>query len=129
MKYYYDSEAKVPDAIDPETEDVRILEPIDFETMSRSRGASSTLNRQRPAKAECGSLSRHKKTCSKASSSKKEKPSKPESKKLNRLDFDVVKEQQANDQVPDYVASRFDLDIAEVKDAFASVDYRTYKVL
>jgi hypothetical protein len=31
MTYYYDSEARVLLAVDPETEDVRILEPIDFE--------------------------------------------------------------------------------------------------
>ena len=31
MIYYYDSEAKVLLAVDPETEDVRILESIHFE--------------------------------------------------------------------------------------------------
>ena len=31
MKYYYDSEARVMIAVDPDTEDVRILEPINFE--------------------------------------------------------------------------------------------------
>jgi hypothetical protein len=74
-------------------------------------------------------LSKHKKTCSKSSNYGAAKPAKAKSKKLNRLDFDVVKEQQLDEMTADYIAKRFVHDIAEVKDAMASDSYRTYKVL
>jgi hypothetical protein len=131
MTYYYDSEAKVMIAVDPETEDVRVLEPIDFEEEPESKPGKKTD--AKPARAtgkgcpECGSPSRHKKDCSKASSSKVGGSGKPKRQKLSQLDFEVVKEQQRDDATSDYVAKRFNLDPQEVVDAFAS-DNLTFDV-
>jgi hypothetical protein len=130
MTYYYDSEAKVMIAVDPDTEDVRVLEAINFEEDEPERKPvkvkSAPQSAKRPGQGcpECGSKSRHRKTCSKASASKPD--GKAKSSKMSASDFDVVKEQQRDDMTTAYVAKRFDLDPQEVVDAFASVDYRTY---
>jgi hypothetical protein len=69
MTYYYDSEARVLLSVDPETEDVRILEPIDFEEdepalktvkVKPVPQSARTTGRGCP---ECGSPGRHKKDC------------------------------------------------------------------
>jgi hypothetical protein len=79
--------------------------------------------------AECGSPSRHKKDCSKAAASKSDKPATVKNSKISPLDFEAVKEQQREDMTTDYVAKRFNLNVQEVIDAFASDSYRTYKVM
>ena len=134
MKYYYDSEARVMIAVDPDTEDVRILEPINFE---EDEPALKTVKVKPLPSAkktgggcpECGSKSKHKKTCSKSSGYTIAKPEKEKSSKMSPLDFEVVKEQQMDEATTDNVAKRFNLDTQEVVDAYASDSYRTYKVL
>jgi hypothetical protein len=131
--YYYDDEQQKLLAIDTETNDVRVLEPIDFDDVedepAPKRGPAAKVAKQ-PRKSgegctECGSKSRHRKECSKATSGKPISAAK--SSKLSAADFDVCKEQQADDSAQ--VAKRFDYPIEEVNDAFASDSYRTYKVL
>ena len=134
MIYYYYSEAKVLLAVDPETEDVRILESIHFEEDEPVLKTVKVKLLPSAKKAgggcpECGSKSKHKKTCSKSSNHGVAKPAKEESLKMSPLDFEVVKEQQRDEMTTDNVAKRFDLDTQEVVDAYASDSYRTYKVL
>jgi hypothetical protein len=137
MNYYYDSEAKVLIAIDPETEDVRVLEPLNFGEDPEPEPARTQKNEPKEAKSRfkgsgcsvCGSPSRHKKDCSKASASKSDKATTVNNSKMSPLDFEAVKEQQRDDMTTDYVAKRFDLNVQEVIDAFASDSYRTYKTL
>jgi hypothetical protein len=117
MNYYYDNEAKVLIAIDPETEDVRVLEPIGFDEQLEAEPARSKKIEPKEAKSrfkgngcsECGSPSRHKKDCSKASASKSDKPTTTKTSKMSPLDFEAVKEQQRDDMTTDYVAKQFDL--------------------
>jgi hypothetical protein len=134
MTYYYDSEAKVMIAVDPDTEDVRVLEAINFEEDEpdlkpvKVKPAPQSAKRPGQGCPECGSKSRHRKECSKAGS-KTDNSEKVKISKMSASDFDVVKEQQRDGMTTAYVAKRFDLDPQEVVDACASVDYRTYKVL
>ena len=74
--YYYDEEQQKLLAIDTETNDVRVLEPIDFEDDDEApkRGPAVKFSKQ-PRKLgegcpECGSKSRHRKECSKATGAK-----------------------------------------------------------
>jgi hypothetical protein len=135
MTYYYDSEAKVLLAVDPETEDVRILEPIHFEEDEpvlktvKVKPLPVSTKKAGGGCPECGSKSKHKSTCSKSSNYAVAKPTKEQSSKMSPLDFEVVKEQQRDEATTDNVAKRFDLDTQEVVDAYASDSYRTYKVL
>jgi hypothetical protein len=134
MTYYYDSEANVLLAVDPETEDVRILEPINFEEDEPALKTVKVKPVPQSARTaggcpECGSKSKHKKTCSKSSGYAAAKPGKEKSSKMSPLDFEAVKEQQLDEMTTDHVAKRFDLDTQEVVDAYASDSYRTYKVL
>ena len=135
MTYYYDSEAKVLLAVDPETEDVRILEPIDFEEDEpvlktvKVKPLPVSAKKAGGGCPEYGSKSKHKKACSKSSVYAVAKPEKEKSAKMSPLDFEVVKEQQRDEMTTDNVAKRFDLDTQEVVDAYASDSYRTYKVL
>jgi hypothetical protein len=68
MTYYYDSEAGVMISVDPQTKDVRILEPVNFEKNARPSpqiAADATKSRfTGKGCPECGSPSRHKKDCS-----------------------------------------------------------------
>ena len=98
MTYYYDSEAKVLLAVAPETEDVRVLEPINFDEESEPEPKRSQKSEPKEIKSrfngsgcpECGSPSRHKKDCSKASASKLDKPAKVKNSKMSPLDFEAV---------------------------------------
>jgi hypothetical protein len=131
--YYYDEEEQKLLAIDTETNDVRVLEPIDFndaeDEPAPKRGPAVKVSKQPKSGAgcpECGSKSRHRKECSKAGG----KPaSAAKSSKLSEADYDVCKEQQLDDVPSAQVAKRFDYPLNEVNDAYASDSYRTYKVL
>jgi hypothetical protein len=132
--YYYDEEEQKLLAIDTETHDVRVLEPIDFDDAedepAPKHGPAVKVSKQPKSGAgcpECGSKSRHRKECSKAAGGKAASAAK--SSKLSEGDFDVCKEQQADEATGAQVAKRFDYPIEEVNDAFASDSYRTYKVL
>jgi hypothetical protein len=134
--YYYDDEQQKLLTIDTESNDVRVLEPIDFDDVedepTPKRGPAVKVVAKKPRKSgegcpECGSRSRHRKECSKAAGSKPANAAK--SSKLSEGDFDVCKEQQLDGATSAQVAKRFDYPLNEVNDAFASNSYRTYKVL
>jgi hypothetical protein len=75
--YYYDDEQRNLLAIDTETNDGRVLEPIDFDDEedepAPKRGPAVKVAKQPKSGAgcpECGSKSRHRKECSKAAGGK-----------------------------------------------------------
>lgn len=129
--YYYDDEQQKLLAINTETNDVRVLEPIDFDDvedeLAPNRGPATKVSNQ-PRKSgegcqERGSKSRHRKECSKATGGKPASSTKGS--KLSEADYEVCKEQQRDDATSSQVAKLFDYPINEVNDAYASDSYRT----
>ena len=144
MTYYYDSEARVMLAVDPETEDIRILDPIDFEedepAIKSVKVKPAAGNKKTPGSGcpECGSKSRHRKECSKAGGAKSQmvgnkawkdlgEVSVGKDKVIARMEFGRVKIAQTHDIPTEVIAKDMRLSEAEVSKAIEAETYDDYR--
>lgn len=146
MTYYYDSEARVMIAVDPETEEVRILEAINFEDdepeLKSVKVKPAPKLAKQPGKGcpECSSTTKHRKGCSQAGVKKEKKMtgnkawkdlgevSSPKA-KMTRMEYGRVKIANSHDIPNETVANDMKLSEAEVSKAIEAETYDEYQSL
>jgi hypothetical protein len=142
MRTYYDSEARVMIAVDPATEDVRILEAINFdddEPLKPVKVKPFAKVEKQPGQGcpECGSKSRHRKGCSRAGGASKERMDgndacKALDEKQARAgratlhQYSQIRIAHGHKIDPETIATEIGLSLAEVNTAILSSNFEEY---
>lgn len=144
--YYYDAEAKVLIALDAEAGTLTVLDALPVSGTGKAYSDAELFPTKKYRKAkeggvekgavppkkpgtgcdECGSPSRHRKTCSKAS--KGTAPASPsQSSKVTPMIFGRVKISQSHDVPAKKIADNLDVPLEEVERVFVCQTYEEYK--
>jgi hypothetical protein len=141
IRYFYDTDAQVIVAFNEEASSIRVLKEINaVEDSAAAERATGKRKRAfteaevfptRKTKGggceECGSPSRHKKTCSKAGGGAPKPSASGKTRHLmSRMTFGRVKISQSHDVAPSQIASNLDLPLEEVEHALEAEDFDEY---